>query len=123
MLKLSSTVLVALFSLTAIQAAHANALLHPANTEAGYTTHAIPDSGVTRAEVQKDLREFRNDPVSAGGARFVGGESGWVYEQHGYGRGGGQWVHADSIDHRTPAASRLVTPETRLETRRTYPGG
>lgn len=124
MLKLTtSSALVALLSLTAISAAHANALIHPANTEAGYTTHAVPDSGVTRAEVRDELQQFRNDPVGADGARFVGGDIGWVYEQHGYARSGGHWVHADRIDHRTPAASRSVTPDTRLDFRQNYPGG
>lgn len=104
-------------------AAYANSGITPANTELGYTTHAMPASGVTRQTVRAAQEAFESNPVNADGDRFIGGEIGWVQQGHGYARRGGSWVHSDNIDHSTPSASTSVTPQSREQFRRMYPGG
>lgn len=51
----------------------------PAAGEAGFTTHAMPASGKTREQVQRELLAWRANPVTSDGWRQVGGEVGWVF--------------------------------------------
>ena len=80
--------------------------------EAGFQFHAMP-STVTRAQVQKELVEWRKNPVTGDGYREVGGEAGFRFEPHGYAFRDGKLVHADSIPHNTPKPSLTMTPEER----------
>ena len=123
MFSLKQIAIAATLGALSFPAAFANSGITPANTERGYTTHAMPASGVTRQEVQAAQNAFESNPVNADGDRFVGGEIGWVPQGHGYARRGGSWVHADSIDHGTPRASTAVTPQSREQFRQMYPGG
>jgi hypothetical protein len=56
-------------------------------------------STLSREQVRQDLQTFRAAPVAADGARYVGGEIGYVAEQHAYARVNGQWVCIDNIAH------------------------
>lgn len=81
-------------------------------SEAGFQFHVIA-STVTRAQVQKELAEWRKNPVTADGYRDVGGEAGWASIGHRYDLRDGKFVHADSIPHNTPKPSLAMTPEER----------
>ena len=70
--------------------------------EAGVQFHAMP-STVTRAQVQKELAEWRKNPVTADGYRDVGGEAGFRMEQHRYDFRNGKFVHADSLRTTRPS--------------------
>jgi hypothetical protein len=64
----------------------------------------------TRAEVMKELQEFRANPVSADGQyRFVGGDRQWEPVLHSYDFRNGVLVHTDSIAHDTPRPSVVMT--------------
>ncbi len=76
--------------------------------------HAMP-STVTRAQVQKELAEWRKNPVSADGYREVGGEAGIRMEPHRYDFRNGKFVHADNLPHNTPKPSLAMTPEERAQ--------
>lgn len=78
------------------------------NNDAGFKTHPMP-STVTRAQVQKELAEWRKNPVAGDGYREVGGDRGWEAPQHAYVFRNGTLVHADSIDHSAPKASIAMT--------------
>ena len=108
-------------SALAAPAAFATSGITPADNEGGYQTHAMPASGLTRAQVRAELEAFRRNPVSADGSRFVGGEAGWEIEGHKSVWRNGKLVHADNIDHNAPRASALVTPQSRVESQRQYP--
>ena len=82
--------------------------------EAGVQFHAMP-STVTRAQVQKELAEWRKNPVTADGYRDVGGEAGFRMEQHRYDFRNGKFVHADSLPHNTPKPSLTMSPEERAQ--------
>lgn len=72
--RISILALAAVLSLPAL----ANSGFTPKANEAGGTTHAMPGMK-TRAEVLKELQEWRRNPVSADGWREVGGDAGWEY--------------------------------------------
>lgn len=78
------------------------------NNDAGFKTHSMP-STVTRAQVQKELAEWRKNPVAGDGYREVGGERGWEAPQHAYVFRNGSLVHADTFDHSAPRASIAMT--------------
>ena len=80
--------------------------------EAGFQFHAMPGT-VTRAQVQKELTEWRKNPVTGDGYREVGGEVGFRSEPHRYDFRDGEFVHADSLPHNTPKPSLAMTPEER----------
>lgn len=79
-----------------------------ASGEQGFTSHALP-SAKTREQVQKELAEWRKNPVTADGYREVGGEIGAVPEGHKYLFRDGKLVHADNIPHDSPKPSLLRT--------------
>jgi hypothetical protein len=56
-------------------------------------------STLTREQVRQEMLAFRANPIAADGARYVGGEAGYVPEQHAYARVDGQWVCIDNIGH------------------------
>ncbi len=82
--------------------------------DANVQFHAMP-STVTRAQVQKELAEWRKNPVTADGYRDVGGEAGYRSEQHRYDFRDGKFVHADNLPHDTPKPSLAMTPAERAQ--------
>lgn len=80
----------------AIPAAFANSGDTWVGGEIGFETHAV-QSTRTRAQVTQELLAFRNNPVTADGGRFVGGEAGYVPPQHTYAFQDGRLVHTDKI--------------------------
>lgn len=106
-----------------IPAAFATSGTTSANNQRGYTTHAMPASGLTRAQVKAELAAFMKNPVAADGARYVGGDTGWVYEGHKSEFRNGRLVHTDNIDHNAPKPSLSMTPEERALYRDLYSGG
>ena len=121
MFSLKQITLAFAISALAAPAAFASSGVTPTNNERGYKTHAMPASGLTRDQVRAELEAFKRNPVSADGSRFVGGEAGWEIEGHKSAWRNGKLVHADNIDHNTPRASALVTPQSRAESQRQYP--
>ena len=83
----------------------------PNNGELGATTHTMPTT-VTRLQVQRELTEWRKNPVSSGW-REVGGEAGWVQETHRYDLRNGQFVHVDNIPHDSPKPVLATAQEKR----------
>lgn len=82
--------------------------------EAGFQFHAMPIT-VTRAQVQKELAEWRKNPVTADGYRDVGGEAGIRLEQHRYDFRNGNFVHVDNLPHNAPKPSFAMSPEERAQ--------
>ena len=83
----------------------------PNNGELGATTHTMPTT-VTRLQVQRELTEWRKNPVSSGW-REVGGEAGWVQETHRYDLRNGQFVHVDNIPHDSPKPALATAQDKR----------
>ncbi len=81
-------------------------------------------SGSKSAEqVQKELEEFRRNPVSADGLyRYVGGDQIWVPVSHKYAYSDGKWQHADTLPHNEPASSSQMTPEEKKQRDAWYRG-
>lgn len=104
-------------------AAFATSGATPASSEFGYTTHPMPASGLTRAQVQAELAAFKKNPVSDDAARYVGSEAGWVYAGHKFEFRNGRLVHADNIDHNASKPSLSMTPAERALHRELYRGG
>ena len=77
-------------------------------------------STLTREQVRQEMLAFRANPVAADGARYVGGEAGYVPEQHAYDRVDGQWVCIDNIGHDAKPAS-LPSNVDRLQFLKLYP--
>lgn len=119
---LKKTLLVATIGALAVASVFASSGTRPANNERGYTAHAMPASGLTRDQVRTELEAFKRNPTSADGARYVGGELGWENRGHKSEWRDGKLVHADAIDHNAPRASESVTPQTRAEFQKLYPG-
>ena len=82
--------------------------------EVGFQFHAMP-STVTRAQVQKELAEWRKNPVTADGYRDVGGQAGWLPGAHRSDLRDGKLVHADNLPHDTPKPSLAMTPAERAQ--------
>ena len=123
MLNLKQVIVAVAIGAVAAPAAFASSGSTPVNNEAGVRAHAMPASGKTRAQVRAELEAFKKNPVAADGARFVGGEAGWVYEGHKFDLRSGRLVHADSIDHGAPRLSLTMTQQGRDQFRQLYPGG
>jgi hypothetical protein len=106
-----TSLVIAAATVTSMSLAQANT---PAFTAAyeqqGLTYQPLVPTAKTRAEVMKELQEFRNNPVSADGQyRFVGGEKQWEAVMHSYDIRNGMLVHTDSISHDTPRPSLVMT--------------
>lgn len=80
-------------------------------------------SSVTRAQVQKELAEWRKSPVTADGYRDVGGEKGVEFVGHRYDWRDGRFVHADTLPHDTPKPSLAMTNQERAARDTTYSTG
>lgn len=70
-------------------------------------------SSLTRQQVTSEYLAFRAKPVAPDGARFVGGEMGYVFPAHTYARVNGQWVCTDKIAHNAPPAAIKSPAEQR----------
>jgi len=84
------------------------------STEGTVQFHAMP-STVTRAQVQKEMAEWRKNPVFADGYREVGGEVGIRMEPHRYDFRNGKFVHVDNLPHSTAKPSLAMTAEERAQ--------
>ena len=82
--------------------------------ELGFQVHPMP-STVTRAQVQKELTEWRRNPVTADGFRDVGGQAGWLPVGHRSDLRDGKLVQADNLPHGTPKPSLAMTPDERVQ--------
>ena len=90
----------------------------------GLTYQLLVPTAKTRAEVMKELQEFRSNPVSADGQyRFVGGEKQWEAVMHSYDFRNGMLVHTDSISHDTPRPSVVMTAAERRAAEELYGRG
>lgn len=102
----------------------AEAVIH---TEPGGATKFYPTHNTgskTAQQVQQELEDFRRNPVSADGVyRYVGGDQGWVLNQHEYVYRDGKWQDVDKLRHNTPAPSPKMTPEERKQREAMYPPG
>ena len=78
--------------------------------ELGFETHAV-QSNKTRAQVKQEFLAFRDNPVTADGGRFVGGEVGYVPPQHTYAFQNGRLVHTDKIARNSVKPSLTMSAE------------
>ncbi|MBE0546770.1 MAG: DUF4148 domain-containing protein [Rubrivivax sp.] len=81
-----------------LTAAHAQGTSTWVGGEVGFVDGPA-QSTLSREQVRQEVLAFRVNPVAADGARHVGGEAGYVPEQHAYTRVDGQWVCIDNIAH------------------------
>jgi hypothetical protein len=78
----------------------------------GLTYQPLVPTPKTRAQVVKELEEFRNNPISADGQyRFVGGEKQWETVMHSNDFRDGKVVHTDSFSHDTLRPSLSMSAE------------
>ena len=96
----------------ALPAAFANSGSTWVGGELGFETHAV-QSSKSRADVQKELQAFRNNPVTADGGMLVGGEAGYIRPQNGYAFQGGKLVPADRMARNTSKPSLAMTDAER----------
>ena len=102
----------------------AESVMHsgPDGTVKYYPSH--DSSNKTTQQVQKELEEFKRNPISADGQyRYVGGDQGWVLIPHEYAYRDGKWQHVDKLQHNTPAPSVQMTPEEKKQREALYQGG
>ena len=116
---LRQTVLALALAGAAIPAAFANNGSAVMRGEQGFETHAMP-SARSRADVQRELADFRKNLMTAGGGTFTQGETGYVFPQHSYDFKGGKLVHSDTIDHNKQKPSLAMTGEERHAFRKQY---
>lgn len=103
----------------AIPAAFAESGSAPLRGEQGFETHAT-QSTKSRADVQRELADFRKNPMTAEGGMFTQGETGYVFPQHSYDFKGGKLVHSDTIDHNKQKPSLAMNHEERHAFRKQY---
>ncbi len=97
-------------------AASAESVIHTAAGGAAAFNPSHDASAKTAQQVQKELDEFRRNPVSADGQyRYVGGDQGWVLAQHEYAYRDGKWQDVDKLEHNAPTPSLEMTPEERKQ--------
>lgn len=102
-----------------LSAAQAQAASTWVGGEVGFVDSPV-QSTLSREEVRRAFLSFRANPIAADGARDVGGEIGYVAEQHAFARVDGQWVCIDNILHN--AKPDAVKDDTeRREFRQLYP--
>ena len=84
--------------------------VYPTNPEHSFTTLGVPVAN-TRADVMRELAEFRKNPVSADAWQDVGGERGWALIPHRFDMIGGKLAHTNEFLHRTPKPSLSMSGE------------
>jgi hypothetical protein len=90
----------------------------------GLTYQPLVPTPKARAEVARELQEFRNNPISADGQyRFVGGEKDWDTVQHSYTKRDGKVVCLDTFSHDTPRPSVVMTAEEKRAAEKYYGHG
>lgn len=87
--------------------------------EIGYTDGPV-QSTRSRQSVTDEFLVFRRNPVTADGARYVGGELGYAYPPHTHVFVDGKWVATGGIGHNPKPAAVMGVSERRLFTER-YP--
>ena len=93
----------------AVPAAFANSGSAAVRGEQGFETHAMPGTK-SRADVQRELADFRKKPKDAGGGTLAQGEASYVFPQHSYDYVKGKLTHTDTLAHNTPKPSLTMTP-------------
>lgn len=87
--------------------------------EIGFTDGPV-QSTRSRQAVTDEFLAFRRNPVTADGARYVGGEMGYVYPQHTHVFVDGKWVATGGIGHNPKPTAIMGASERRLFNER-YP--
>ena len=64
-------------------------------------------------EVRAEFFAFLSNPVAADGARYVGGQAGYVYPQHTHVQINGQWVATGGIGHNPKPSLNWTVAERR----------
>ncbi|WP_275098306.1 DUF4148 domain-containing protein [Sedimenticola hydrogenitrophicus] len=88
----------------------------------GWAPHATPSSK-SRAEVNQELENFRDNPVDAAGWSYAGNELGYLPPQHSYRIENGKLAHDDKIDHGTSHPVTAMAEEERRQYEASYPNG
>lgn len=118
-----TSLLAAAFVLPGLAAASSD--LHAVPGEIGY--RFFPEhvaNTKSRAQVDQELRQFRQAPLSNDGQfRYAGPEVGWVLEPHAFSWRDGALVHSDRLAHDTQAPAYKRTAEEEAVYRQFYIGG
>lgn len=96
--------------------------VYPTNPERNFTTQDVPVAK-TRAEVSRELADFRKNPVSADGWQYVGGEREWALISHRFDFIGGKLEHTNQFDHspsNTPKPSLSMSAQEKSQNRDLY---
>jgi len=80
--------------------------VYPSNPERSFTQ--VAPELKPRVEVLKELADFRKNPVTADGWRYVGGEREWAPIPHTFAYVGGKFEHTDVCDHSLSTSLRTV---------------
>ena len=83
-MSIRQTALAFVLAAATVPAAFANSGATWVGGEIGFADHPVT-SQRTREQVQQEYQAFRNHPVAADGAVYVGGELGWVTANQGIG--------------------------------------
>ncbi len=84
--------------------------VYPTNPVQSFTTLGVAVAKA-RADVQKELADFRSNPVLADAWQDVGGERGWALIPHRFDFVGGKLAHTNGFLHRTPKPSLSMSSE------------
>lgn len=98
---------------TGLSVAHAQNTSTGVGGELGFVDGPA-QSTLSREQVRQELLAFQVAPLAADGARYVGGEVGYVPEQHAFARVDGQWVCIDNIAHNAKPEAVKSDAEKRL---------
>ncbi len=102
----------------------AESVIHTESNGAAEFHPAHDSSSKSAKQVQKELEDFKRNPISADGQyRYVGGDQSWVLIPHEYAYRDGKWQHVDNLQHNTPAPSLEMTPEEKKQYETLYRGG
>lgn len=103
------------FVLTLVSASIPAAFATSGNTRGGevaFENHPV-QVGKSRADVQKELKAFRANPVTSNGATLRGGDFDSTFPQHSYAFQDGKLVHTDTLSHNAPKPSLAMTDAER----------
>jgi hypothetical protein len=112
-MSLRQSVFILALAAAGLSAANAQSASTFVGGEIGFIDRPV-QSTLTREAVRQELQAFRRNPVAADGGKFVGGEAGYVFPQHGYALVNGSWVHADNIAHNPKPSLTKTDAERRL---------
>lgn len=97
-----------------IPVAFANSGVNSAGGEKGFDFHDTP-SLKSRADVQKELEDYRKNPTTTDGGKLVAWSSIYIFPQHRYDFKDGKAVHTDTLNgHDSPKPSLTLTADERV---------